>query len=336
MGCVVSKKSVSVKSGTKDPERRKSRASGMNFVHIRITAALQKKKKEMASSTTPITFAKIILRFDRLRGVLKQVVDVFKTLSKGEHGLNLDGLQKSMLMLHGELSRAELMELFNFVDIDESKHISLKEFLVALTVGYVLEVIPALVAAKSVRIPAPKPRNSINTPKKIAGAEEKPEEKPEIKPEPIATPAPAPAPEPAPVEVKEETATKREDPVVPAVEPGTKAVEASSFTSEDHERHSSVNAFIGQSDKIKEMLSLIVMAYLLFDKDGEGVIRKEAVEQQLEEEGHKSGRSTVLEARWREMDWDANGTIDFAEFVFSFTSWVDTMDTMAEDDEEKN
>jgi len=22
-------------------------------------------------------------------------------------------------------------------------------------------------------------------------------------------------------------------------------------------------------------------------------------------------------------DWDANGTIDFAEFVFSFTSWVD-------------
>lgn len=22
-------------------------------------------------------------------------------------------------------------------------------------------------------------------------------------------------------------------------------------------------------------------------------------------------------------DWDANGTIDFAEFVYSFTSWVD-------------
>ncbi len=22
-------------------------------------------------------------------------------------------------------------------------------------------------------------------------------------------------------------------------------------------------------------------------------------------------------------DWDSNGTIDFAEFVYSFTSWVD-------------
>ena len=30
----------------------------------------------------------------------------------------------------------------------------------------------------------------------------------------------------------------------------------------------------------------------------------------------------VNEERWKEMDWDKNGSISFAEFCFAFTGWV--------------
>lgn len=43
---------------------------------------------------------------------------------------------------HSFNNREEVIELFQFVDIDSSKIIELKEFLVALTCGYVLESIP--------------------------------------------------------------------------------------------------------------------------------------------------------------------------------------------------
>lgn len=84
------------------------------------------------------------MKFEKMRPVLKNVVDVFQHLCNGDTGLDLPRLEESMSLLHGDMSRNEVMELFNFVDIDDSKKISLKEFLVALTIGYVLQAIPAL------------------------------------------------------------------------------------------------------------------------------------------------------------------------------------------------
>lgn len=63
---------------------------------------------------------------------------------------------------------------------------------------------------------------------------------------------------------------------------------------------------------------------MIFDKEGEGFIRKTSVEKILEESGHKEGGGHALsDQRWSEMDWDRHGTIDFGEFVFTFSSWVD-------------
>jgi len=28
------------------------------------------------------------------------------------------------------------------------------------------------------------------------------------------------------------------------------------------------------------------------------------------------------EDRWKELDWDQNGVIDFEEFVFAFSEWI--------------
>jgi hypothetical protein len=105
------------------------------------------------------------------------------------------------------------------------------------------------------------------------------------------------------------------------------------------------------------MLNLIVSAYLIFDPEGKGYIVKSGIEKMLEEHGakHGAGNAMLSQQRWNEMvsravivvcvsgrpayiyclsnipvrlpivsqDWDANGTIDFAEFVFAFASWVD-------------
>eukprot|EP01041_Mallomonas_annulata_P009254 gene9254-19211_t len=217
----------------------------------------------LSCQANPITLSKILLKFEKLRNVLKNIVAVFNTFCDGKEGLNLKDLQQVMQLLHGELSKDEVMDLFNFVDIDESKVINLKEFLVALTVGYVLEVIPSLAPQGS------EPRSPLST------------------------------------DNSDINGVVRED------------------------SRLSLLAFMGQSAQTKELLNLIVYAYLLFDPVPEGFIRKEAVEQLLEEDGRKCGTKTIMETRWREMDWDESGTIDFAEFVYSFSSWVDLEEDMA-------
>ena len=89
-------------------------------------------------------------------------------------------------------------------------------------------------------------------------------------------------------------------------------------------RQSMSQPFFGHPKEIYNMLSLILSAYLLFDINGDGMIYMENVEKLLEESGHKSGGNAMLsQERWKELDWDANGTIDLAEFVNAFTMWVD-------------
>ena len=67
----------------------------------------------------------------------------------------------------------------------------------------------------------------------------------------------------------------------------------------------------------------MVAAYLLFDPETCGCITKDVVEGMMEEKGHHAGaRSFLTNERWKEMDFDKNGCISFAEFCFAFTGWV--------------
>eukprot|EP01037_Dinobryon_pediforme_P034527 gene34527-40465_t len=89
----------------------------------------------------------------------------------------------------------------------------------------------------------------------------------------------------------------------------------------------SFSTLLGHQNEVGEMLDLVVCAYLIFDPEGKGYIEKTQVEQMMEEHGHKAGSNAMLsQQRWNEMDWDSNGSIDFAEFVYSFTSWIDIDD----------
>lgn len=206
-------------------------------------------------SDKPVSFEKILLKFDKLRTVLGYVKNVYNEVAV-DGKLDHDGLQNIMKRLAVNMSLNDILDLFDFINVQETKEITIKEFLVALTIGMVLEVIPSLAD-----VPA------VTSEPKTAGEAENP--KPLLK--------------------------------------------------------RSFSGFLGHNHEIKEMLNLIVAAYLIFDPVGKGYIEKSGVESMLEEHGQNKVKSNAMlsQQRWAEMDWDANGTIDFAEFVFSFTSWVD-------------
>lgn len=229
--------------------------------HARIKQALLIKRDELTRAGVKVSFEKVLLRFDRMRKVLRRVKAVYNEVAEDKGGLNFEGLHKAMLKLHDNISRNEVVELFQFVDLDSSKVIELKEFLVALTVGYVIESIPTFKTL----------RRASN-----AGSDGH-----------------------AHVHV--------------AVSRGTMA---SSANMTDLVRT--------EADELKNMLNLIVTAYLLFDPEGEGHIKKDSLEKLVEEGGEKARKNMNLtEQLWQEMDWDANGMIDFAEFVHTFSDWVD-------------
>jgi len=246
--------SVTEKSGNRFTEKIPALlglTSSSAWTSEMITSALLKKKNAI-EARTHLSLAKIILKAHKLRTVHEHVVQVFKTVAleynawTQEDGLSLDGLEDCMNQLHGQLEKEDIKQLFNFVDIHERKTIDLKEFWVALTVGYILEAIPALVNRSVVHLRVEPVQ--LNVPQTI------------------------------------------------------------SFIG----HQDSFQAFLEVSEKIMELLNLIVAAYLLFDTEGKGYFDLEAFGNVLE------GDSVTLEIKFQEM----NGTVDFGEFVLTFFSWI--------------
>lgn len=207
----------------------------------RIIQVLAKKKGEVDKNGQPVSFEKILLKFEKLRAVVAYVKAVFREQSKGASGLNFEGLKEALRILHGPMERQEIADLFEFVDLDDSKVIEFKEFLVALTVGHVLNILPH------------------------------------------------------------------------------SAAEGSSLRQVNLVQ---VQGLTCKAEDIDVVLNLIVSAYLLFDPKGLGHIDRNSVTHMISESKGKKN-AMLSESRWSEMDWDANGSIDFPEFVQAFSTWVD-------------
>jgi Ca2+-binding EF-hand superfamily protein len=218
MGCTSSKEAKISGESTPKVETR------MSATEDKIYQALLKKRMENATNNKVISFEKILLKFDKLRTVLNMVKKIFNELAQ-DNKLNLDGLKETMKRLSVDLSTSEVADLFDFVDVQESKQVTFKEFLTALTIGMVLEVIPAL--------------------RSHGPDDDKSKPKPELK--------------------------------------------------------RSVSGFMGRTHEVKEMLNLIVNAYLIFDPDGKGYIERDGVEKMLQEQGSKGGNAMLSQHRWNEM-----------------------------------
>lgn len=119
-----------------------------SMTESKIQQALLKKKMELAVADKPITFEKILLKFDKLRTVMGYIKDMFNEVAKDGH-LDHNGLESIMGRLGVNMTLAEMLDLFDFINVQEQKTISIKEFLVAITVGMVLDAIPALVSPET-------------------------------------------------------------------------------------------------------------------------------------------------------------------------------------------
>lgn len=238
MGGIISKKKLGDDGGGS-----LHRSDTADKTNDKVISMLAKKKGEVDKTGHTMTFEKILLSFSRLRTVLAFIRALFGEKAAGASGLQFEGLQLALEVLHGPMEKKQVGLLFDFVDIDASQEIEYKEFLVALTTGHVLETIS----------------------------------------------------------------------------PGDNFDDTAKITLE--------NGMQTTNAEIKNVLNLIVSAYLLFDPKGNGVIERNAVGGLIDEGGkHMSSNAMLSKERWDEMDWDSNGTIDFAEFVFAFSSWVDIDD----------
>lgn len=224
MGCKSSKPIMSDNSAIKKGTRKSA-------TETKINQALLKKKMEHIISEKQISFEKILLKFDKLRVVLGYVKTIFNEVAE-EGKLDHNGLQMAMKRLDVNMTLEDILDLFDFIDVQETNMITMKEFLVALTIGMVLDAIPAL-----------------STPTAGASAE---------------TAAP----------IQQKPSLKR-----------------------------SFSGLMGHNSEIKEMLNLIVSAYLIFDPEGKGFIERNGVERLLDEHGakHGGGNAMLSQQRWNEM-----------------------------------
>lgn len=85
--------------------------------------------------------------------------------------------------------------------------------------------------------------------------------------------------------------------------------------------------FLGRSNDIHYLVHWVVAAYLIFDTDCIGSISRANVKQMQTSGTAGDGADIFLnEDRWKELDWDKNGVIDFEEFVFAFSEWIKDFD----------
>jgi Ca2+-binding EF-hand superfamily protein len=136
MGCACSTSKIYMKGKRKSTTEKK------------VIQALLKKRLEHAVEGKPPSFEKILLKFDKLRVVLGYVRAIFNEVAD-DGKLNNAGLQTSMQRLGVNMTLEDILDLFDFIDVQEVHIISIKEFLVALTIGMVLDVIPAFTQPES-------------------------------------------------------------------------------------------------------------------------------------------------------------------------------------------
>lgn len=94
-----------------------------------------------------------------------------------------------------------------------------------------------------------------------------------------------------------------------------------------------INGEVSGNDKAyREAMMDIVGAYLTFDTAAKGYFTSNEMHTAVSGEGgSKDSGNLLTPERWREMDFDQSGVVDFEEFVHAFSTWVTAMD---DDDDE--
>ncbi|KAL3817238.1 hypothetical protein ACHAXA_009525 [Cyclostephanos tholiformis] len=88
----------------------------------------------------------------------------------------------------------------------------------------------------------------------------------------------------------------------------------------------SIRLLTGEASEInaeyRKAMMDIVAAYLTFDKEGKGYFTSDEMHAAKSDGGSKDADNLLTPERWRELDIDHSGRIDFEEFVYAFSTWV--------------
>ena len=94
------------------------------------------------------------------------------------------------------------------------------------------------------------------------------------------------------------------------------------------------DGYEGHAQELKWAFAQIIGTYLLFDEDASGDLSRDEVMNQLHNKtgvfADKGAQQMMSEERWKELDWDGDGTITFREFAWAFQSWI-SLDAEDED-----
>lgn len=89
---------------------------------------------------------------------------------------------------------------------------------------------------------------------------------------------------------------------------------------------------VSENDKeYRDAMMDIVGAYLTFDKEGKGYFTSDEMHSAVQSCGKKDAGNLLTPERWRELDIDHSGVVDFEEFVHAFSLWV----TAGDDEDEE-
>ena len=80
-----------------------------------------------------------------------------------------------------------------------------------------------------------------------------------------------------------------------------------------------IHAISGNAGALAAAFNLIVDAYLMIDKDASGTITWDELDAELSR-GNEG--AFMNKERWKELDWNQDGTITFQEFLLAFSKWV--------------
>ncbi|KAK1746420.1 EF-hand domain-containing protein [Skeletonema marinoi] len=80
---------------------------------------------------------------------------------------------------------------------------------------------------------------------------------------------------------------------------------------------------VSENDKeYRDAMMDIVGAYLTFDKEGKGYFTSDEMHNAVQSVGKKDAGNLLTPERWRELDIDHSGVVDFEEFVHAFSLWI--------------
>eukprot|EP01138_Halocafeteria_seosinensis_P014834 gb/GECG01015144.1/.p1 GENE.gb/GECG01015144.1/~~gb/GECG01015144.1/.p1 ORF type:complete len:190 (+),score=24.48 gb/GECG01015144.1/:1-570(+) len=119
-----------------------------SVVDTRIKELLKQKETTPHGSIHP--FHKILLKFPMIRRTLRQIKNAFQTFDKNTSGfIEYEELESSMRQLGASCSSADIKQVFQEADFYHDGHLTFKEFLVCVALGYLLGFIPVLSPAET-------------------------------------------------------------------------------------------------------------------------------------------------------------------------------------------